>query len=166
EKDYVGVFCVTAGRRLAEESERCREEGDAYGSLLCQTLADRLAEAASEWLHMEVRRNLWGYSPDENLTIDEIFKGAYAGIRPAVGYPMMPDQLLNHKIATLLPLDEIGVEMTENGAMSPSSTVSGLYIASPSARYFMTGEIGDDQLADYSGRRGIEIDRMRELLRL
>lgn len=166
DEDYVGVFCATAGNYLATESERLKKEGDSYGSLLRQSLADRLAEAVSEWWHREIRKKHWGYAPDENLSPSELRHGGYRGIRPAVGYPMMPDQLLNKEVASLLPLEELGVKITENGAMSPSATVSGLLISSPEARYFMVGEIGEDQLADYSERRRIEKSRMKELLRM
>lgn len=164
--DYVGVFCVTSGRKLPEQAARLRAEGDEYGSLLRQSLADRLAEAASEWLHAEVRRRLWGYAPGEDLTPAEAMRGGYVGIRPAMGYPMLPDQLLNRDLMSLLPIGEIGVELTENGAMFPSATVSGVYIANPEARYLYIGEIGDDQIADYARRRGLSQERVREILKL
>lgn len=164
--DYAGVFAVTAGAAMSKEVLRHKENGDEYGSLLLQTLSDRIAEAASEWLHCEVRRKIWAYAPNENLTVEEMLKGCYAGIRPAMGYPMLPDQLLNHTLGELIPFDKIGVSLTENGAMSPSSTVSGLYISSPASSYFMVGEIGDDQLSDYSSRRGMDESRVREILRL
>lgn len=164
--DIAGVFAVTAGRWIATEAEKMREWGDSYKSLLLQSLSDRIAEASSEWLHREVRRKYWGYAPEENLTIREIKEGRYRGIRPAFGYPMLPDQLLNHTLATLLPLDQIGVRLTENGAMTPSSSVSGIYISSPCSRYFMVGEIGEDQISEYSERRGIPESRVREMLRM
>lgn len=165
-EDYVGVFAVTAGKYLAEKSERLKNDGDSYGSLLCQSVADRIAEAASEWLHCKVRRELWGYASSEDLDVKEMLRGEYSGIRPAVGYPMIPDQLLNHALSRLVPFERIGVALTENGAMTPSASVCGLYIANPEAEYFMVGEIGEDQLVDYSGRRGIETERMKEILRL
>lgn len=111
-----------------------------------------------------MRRDIWGYSPNESLTPREIFGGAYRGIRPAMGYPMLPDQTLNLELCGLLPLERLGITMTENGAMTPASTVTGLYIANPDARYFMVGQIADDQLADYASRRGTEPDRMRRIL--
>lgn len=165
-EDYVGVFAVTAGQWISEESKRKAEINDDYGALLLQTVSDRIAEAASEWLHLKVRRELWGYSPKENDDAARILKGDYEGIRPAFGYPMLPDQLLNHVMERLLPLEKIGVSLTENGAMSPSSSVSGLYIANHNARYFMVGEIGEDQLESYAARRGVDINRMREILRM
>lgn len=164
--DYVGVFAVTAGSVMSGKAGSLASEGDSYGSILMQTLADRIAEASSEWLHYKVRTELWGYSPDERYDIGNIRKGKYRGIRPAMGYPMMPDQLLNNNLATLLPFDKLGVALTENGAMTPSSTISGLYISNPSSRYFMVGEIGDDQISEYAGRRGMDETRIREILRL
>ena len=97
--------------------------------------------------------------------MSELRKGQYDGIRPAMGYPMLPDQLLNHNLAALLPLDKLGVSLTENGAMIPSATVSGLYIGRPEAKYFMIGEIGEDQLSDYARRRGEPVERIKEILR-
>ena len=162
--DCIGVFAVTAGRYLIDEAERLRKEGDDYNALLHQTVADRLAEASSEWLHAKVRRDIWGYAPEENLSPQELLRGRYTGIRPAMGYPMLPDQLLNRELSHLLPLESIGVGITENGAMTPSATVSGLYIANPDARYFMVGDIDDEQMADYARRRGLTAERVREIL--
>ncbi len=156
--DYIGVFAVTA------DAGKTDEENDDYKRLLLQTLSDRLAEAASEWLHDKVRRELWGYAPESKCS-EELLKGDYRGIRPAMGYPMLPDQLLNHNLSRLLPLDKLGISLTENGAMTPSSTVSGLYIAHDEAEYFMIGEIGEDQIEDYASRRGLTPERIKEILR-
>lgn len=164
--DYVGVFAVTAGSGMTERADALAAAGDSYGSILMQTLADRIAEASSEWLHYKARTEFWGYAPEEPFDLENIRNGAYLGIRPAMGYPMMPDQLLNHNLVTLLPFEKIGVTITENGAMTPSSTVSGIYISNPSSRYFMVGAIGDDQIADYAARRGLDETRTREILRL
>jgi len=165
-EDYVGVFALTSGHFLSSSACSLREKGDEYGALLCQTLSDRLAEASSEWLHAHIRKNLWGYSPDENMSVDMVLRGGYTGIRPAVGYPMMPDQLLIHNLARLLPLDEIGISLTENGAMMPASSLCGLYIGNPAATYFMVGDIGDDQLLDYSSRRDMDEKKVRDILRM
>lgn len=162
--DYIGVFAATAGDYLSRLGNEYKEKGDSYKHLLCQTLADRLAEASSEWLHTKVRRELWGYEKEEKSASD-LRQGQYDGIRPAMGYPMLPDQLLNHNLAALLPLDKLGVSLTENGAMIPSATVSGLYIGRPEAKYFMIGEIGEDQLSDYARRRGEPEERIKEILR-
>ena len=162
EGDHVGVFAVTTGSVLRRAISEAAD--DPYRNILTRTLADRFAEAASEYLHWLVRRDIWGYSPNESLTPREIFGGAYRGIRPAMGYPMLPDQTLNLELCRLLPLERLGITMTENGAMTPASTVTGLYIANPDARYFMVGQIAEDQLADYASRRGTKTDRMRRIL--
>lgn len=165
--DYVGVFMVGAGGYLDMECKRIAESGDSYKALLYQSLADRLAEASSEYLHYLVRTEYWGYSPDEKMDVAAIFHGEYQGIRPAMGYPMLPDQLLNREVFDLL-MPESGkrVVLTENGAMSPSSTVSGLYISNPDSRYFMIGAIAPDQIADYARRRGLPENRIIEILNL
>lgn len=163
--DYIGAFAVTAGNRLEDYAQSLKSEGDEYRSLLVRTLSDRLAEAASEWLHVYVRRGLWGYAPDEDITPEAALRGEYQGIRPAMGYPAIPDQLLNHNLGHLVTFENIGARLTENGAMSPSSTVCGFYISNPQAVYFMTGDIGDDQIDDYARRRGLGEDRIREILR-
>lgn len=149
KEDYIGIFAVTAGEGLHKLAERYKERHDNYKSLLVQSLADRLAEASSEWLHNKVKKEYWECE----------------GIRPAMGYPMLPDQLLNHNLTALLPLDKLGIKLTENGAMTPSATVSGFYIGQPEATYFMIGEIGEDQLFDYARRRGESVERIKEILR-
>ncbi len=167
EGDYVGVFMAGAGSYIDSERKRYEKEGDSYKALLLQSLADRLAEATSELLHYYVRKEYWGYSPDEEFDIARILRGEYKGIRPAMGYPMLPDQLLNFEIFDLLkPESDKRVKMTENGAMIPSSTVSGLYISHPHARYLTIGCVGDDQMEDYSMRRGLTQKRIREVLNL
>lgn len=166
EGDYVGVFMVGAGRFVETERKRYEKASDAYNALLIQSLADRLAEATSELMHYYVRKIYWGYAPDEELDITRILRGEFRGIRPAMGYPMLPDQLLNKEIFDLLtPESGEMVELTENGAMYPSSTVSGLYISHPDAGYFTIGRVGDDQIDDYSKRRGLTQKRTREVLR-
>lgn len=160
--DYLGAFVITVDAE--DRISAFEREGDSYRALLLQTLTHRLTEAASEYLHAIVRRDLWGYSPDENLSVEEMYQARYQGIRPAVGYPSLPDQKINHTLDRLLGMSELGVTLTENGAMHPSSTVSGLYFAAPHARYFMIGEIDDEQLSDYAVRRGISVDEARVLL--
>ena len=135
--DHIGVFAVTVSPSFAEEVERLKAEGDQYAALLMQSIGDRLAEATSEMLHARVRRELWGYAPDENLTIKQMYQAAYRGIRPAVGYPSLPDQRAIFPLAQLLDFAAIGITLTENGAMYPQSSVCGLYLASPHARYFI-----------------------------
>ena len=131
--DHAGVFMVTIGDLLRQ---RLNEPSDEYSHLLMQSLCDRLAEAASEWLHYRVRTSIWGYSPDEPLDPDAISHVRYRGIRPAIGYPSLPDQLQMHHLAELIDPSLIDVHVTSNGALSPSSSVAGFYLASPHARYF------------------------------
>ncbi|MBR5282251.1 MAG: methionine synthase [Alistipes sp.] len=136
EGDYAGAFAVTISQSLCEELEHTKL-CDLEESLLLQSLCDRLIEAASEWLHLKVRRELWGYAPDEALSVKELFQARYEGIRPAIGYPSLPDQRTIFPVARLLEVEKIGIRLTENGAMYPQSSVCGLYIANPNARYFI-----------------------------
>ncbi len=131
--DHLGCFSVTIGTHLRGMLDT---EKDSYRHLLLQSVCDRLAEATSEYLHRQVRRSYWGYVPDEPDDMLAIRRGKYQGIRPAVGYPSLPDQMLMHTLARLISFDAIGVEVTPNGALSPSSTVAGFYFASPHSKYF------------------------------
>ena len=137
EGDYVGAFAITVSQTFAQELAQLKEQGKEYEALLMQSVGDRLVEAASEWLHEYVRRDLWGYAPEEQLSVKEMFRAAYRGIRPAVGYPSLPDQRTIFPIAELLDVEKIGISLTENGAMYPQASVCGLYLASPHARYFI-----------------------------
>jgi 5-methyltetrahydrofolate--homocysteine methyltransferase len=162
--DYAGVFAVTAGKCIELLRRRYEEENDSYHLMLIQTLSDRLAEASAEYLHEKVRKEYWGYAPDEKLSVEEMFKSHYQGIRPAVGYPSLPDQELIFKIDHLLQLDRIGINLTENGAMSPTSSVAGLYFSHPKSSYFMIGRISEEQLQDYAVRREKPTDELRKFL--
>ena len=133
-------------------------------TLLASTLADRLAEATAERLHEEVRKYHWGYAREEQLTMRELHAEAFQGIRPAVGYPSLPDQSVNFILDDLLDFSQIGITLSENGAMKPSSSVSGLMIAHPQAHYFAIGTIGTDQLRDYARRRDLKIEKLRSFL--
>ncbi len=157
--DTVGVFASTV---QGEAEAACGD--DPYRQLLVQTLADRLAEAATERMHLYVRRTAWGYAPDEDLPIADLLQEKFQGIRPAVGYPSLPDQSVNFLIDRLLDLSQIGIRLTENGAMHPHASVSGLMLAHPAARYFAVGRIGNDQLEDYARRRGLPVDEIRKFL--
>lgn len=134
--DYAGAFCITIGEALRQRLADEDRTGDDYSRLLLQSVCDRLAEATSEYMHRQVRTALWAYAPDETLTIREMLQGRGQGIRPAVGYGSMPDQLQMHHLNDLLHFDAIGVSVTENGALSPSASTAGLYLASPRAKYF------------------------------
>ena len=139
QRDHLGAFAVTLSPQLVAEVERAKTEGDDYHSLMLQAVCDRLAEAGAEWLHREVRRRLWGYAPDEQLSPTDLARAAYQGIRPAVGYPSLPDQQQIFKVASLLDFDRLGIRLTENGAMYPQSSVCGLLFSHPQSRYFALG---------------------------
>ena len=162
--DYVGAFVVTAGVGAEYLHKKFEEEGDTYNAMLLQTLTDRLAEATAEYLHEKVRKTYWGYVPDEDLSVPDLFKVKYQGIRPAIGYPSLPDQWQNQTLNQLLDFAQIGVSLTENGAMYPTATVSGLYIAHPDARYFMIGRIDREQIEDYANRRGLTVEEAMRIL--
>ena len=160
-KDRVGLFATTVAGAFCD-----KYRGDDYRYLLMQTLCDRLAEAAASLLHSKVRREkeLWGYSPDENFTPQQLCAEPFQGIRPAVGYPSLPDQSVIFIIDRLIGLEQIGVSLTESGAMHPHASVCGLMFAHPAARYFAVGRISDEQFADYACRRGMAEDELRRFL--
>ncbi|MDR0812143.1 MAG: hypothetical protein LBN23_07755 [Paludibacter sp.] len=163
ESDFLGFFAntVTGGEELVQRFEN---EGDIYQSILVKTLADRIAEATAEWLHYKVRREIWAYSPDEKRDIAEMFRGHYQGIRPAVGYPSLPDLSIIFDFDKIVNFRELGISLTENGAMFPTASVCGLMFAHPKSKYFITGKIDDEQLADYAQRRGKTTAEMRKWL--
>jgi cobalamin-dependent methionine synthase I len=132
--------------------------------MMAQLLADRLAEAAAERMHEEVRKHYWGYAKDEQLSIHEMQLEKFVGIRPAVGYPSLPDTSMNFLLNDLLNMQQIGITLTESGAMRPHASVSGLMISHPEAHYFNVGRIGVDQLEDYAQRRKMSITEMRKFL--
>jgi len=139
-------------------------DADPYQKMLVQLLADRLAEATAERMHEEVRKHYWGYAKDECLSIPEMQQEHFQGIRPAVGYPSLPDTSLNFILDRLLDFRQIGIRLTESGAMKPHASVSGLMFSHPQARYFSIGKIGEDQLRDYARRCGLPIEVCRRFL--
>ena len=157
--DTIGLFASS----ISAESEGYYQD-DPYKHLLVQTLTDRLAEAATEKMHEYVRKAAWGYAPDESLSIPDLLAEKFQGIRPAVGYPSLPDQSVNFILDELLNMTQIGITLTENGAMYPHSSVCGLMFSHPRSHYFAVGKIGEDQLEDYARRRGKPIDEMRKFL--
>jgi cobalamin-dependent methionine synthase I len=159
KRDRIGVFATTVDQAMEDSFK-----DDPYRHLLAQTLSDRLAEATSELLHQEVRTTYWGYAPEERLSPQEMFQLKYQGIRPAVGYPSMPDQSVNFIIDNLIGMKQIGITVTETGAMKPHGSVSGLMFSHPKAVYFAIGKIGEDQLRDYAERRGLGVDTVRKFL--
>lgn len=164
QSDYIGMFVVSVSDAVNKLKAKYEENNDEYNAIILQTLCDRLAEAASEYLHMSVRTKYWGYAADENLSLRDLYSSKYAGIRPAVGYPSLPDQQIIFKLNEVLNMQEIGVKLTENGAMLPTSSVCGLYFAQSSAYYFGIGKIAEDQLNDYAHRCNISIDQAKKYL--
>ena len=164
--DYIGFFVVTAGSDKTEKICDCGHphESDAYTDMIKQLLRDRLAEAATEYLHERVRKTYWGYNPEENYTPDELLHATVPGIRPASGYPSHPDISLNFAIDSLLNMKQIGVELTPNGAMNPPATVSGIFISNPESEYFMVGKINEEQVSDYAVRKGITVEEAKKWL--
>jgi len=165
KKDYVGGFTVTAGVGANELMSEYERQGDEYKVLLLKSVLDRLAEATTEWLHAKIRREYWGFAPDENISVNEMFALKYQGIRPAVGYPSIPDQSINFLLNdNLLQSKEIGVELTENGVMLPNASVSGIIISHSKSKYFNIGNILEDQLETYVERRGEDATQIRKFL--
>jgi 5-methyltetrahydrofolate--homocysteine methyltransferase len=152
--DYVGAFTVTAGIGEDEIADRFRRATDDYSAIMVKALADRLAEAFAERLHCLVRREYWGYSPDEKLSNEELIAEQYRGIRPAPGYPAQPDHTEKGTVFKLLESGRIGVELTESFAMWPGAAVCGLYFSHPQSAYFGVGKIERDQVEDYARRKG------------
>jgi 5-methyltetrahydrofolate--homocysteine methyltransferase len=156
DSDHVGAFAV--GIHGADTlAAGYAADHDDYRAIVVKALADRLAEAFAEWLHLEVRR-VW-YAPDENLALDDLVRERFRGIRPAFGYPACPDHSEKVKLFALLAADEAGLALTESFAMTPAAAVSGIYLAHPQARYFAVGRIGEDQLADYAARKRASVEQ-------
>ena len=157
--DKIGLFATSVDIGLETDFD-----DDVYQKMLTQLLADRLAEAAAERLHEQVRKELWGYAKDEHLSIDDMLVEHFQGLRPAVGYPSLPDTSMNFLMDEILDMKQIGIRLTESGAMKPHASVSGLMISNPHARYFSIGKIGEDQLQDYARRRGLPAEVLRKWL--
>ena len=159
KQDYIGCFCVTTGFGVDEKAAEFEKQLDDYNSILVKALGDRLAEAFAEYLHLKVRKEIWGYASNENLSNQDLIDEEYKGIRPAPGYPACPDHLEKPTIWKLLNVEsEIGVTLTESMAMWPASSVSGYYFAHPESKYFGLGKIKADQVIDYAKRRGISTE--------
>jgi very-short-patch-repair endonuclease len=165
KQDYIGCFCVTTGFGVEEKAIEFETQLDDYNSILVKALGDRLAEAFAEYLHLKVRKEIWGYASDENLSNQDLISEEYKGIRPAPGYPACPDHLEKPTIWKLLNVEkEIGVRLTESMAMWPASSVSGYYFANPDSKYFGLGKIKEDQVIDYAKRRGISTEMAHKWL--
>ena len=159
DKDHIGLFATTVDSGMETDYAK-----DPYKKMLAQTLADRLAEATAEKMQEEVRKEYWGYAKDENLTMDELHLEKYKGIRPAIGYPSLPDTSVNFIIDQMIGMKDIGIRLTESGAMKPHASVSGFMFAHPEAFYFDLGKIGEDQLRDYANRRRVPVEMIRRFL--
>ena len=156
-QDYVGGFAVTAGLDIEKTLAKFEAAHDDYSSLMLKALADRLAEGLAEYVHLKIRREIWGYAPEEQLTNDELIAEKYRGIRPAPGYPACPDHLDKTTLFDLLDAPSIGMSLTESLAMYPASSVSGYYFAHPDSKYFAVGKLAKDQIESYAALRGIDV---------
>ena len=163
-KDYIGAFAVTAGLGVDAKEAEFLARHDDYSAILLKSLADRLAEAGAEWLHQRVRRDWWGYAPDEALDNNALIAEQYRGIRPAPGYPACPDHSVKKPLFALLGAHDIHMGLTDAYAMTPAASVSGFYFSHPEATYFNVGKIDDTQVADMAARRGMTKDEVARLL--
>lgn len=163
--DYIGGFAVTSGLGIEQILERFEKEHDDYNIILTKAIADRLAEAFAELLHKKVRREIWGYAPDENMPNEDLIKEKYTGIRPAPGYPANPDHTEKRILFDLLNVEQnTGIHLTESFAMHPASSVSGLYFSHPESQYFAIGKIGRDQIEEYAARKGMSVQEVERWL--
>ncbi len=163
--DWIGAFAVGAGFGIETKLAEFAAVHDDYHAIMLKSLADRLAEACAEWLHAQVRRDYWGYAADEQLANDALIREEYRGIRPAPGYPACPDHTAKGPLFALLDAPaNAGMTLTESFAMSPAAAVSGFYLAHPQAQYFAVSKIGEDQLADWAQRNGLELAEARRWL--
>ncbi len=163
--DWIGGFAGTAGEGIDDKVAEFEKDHDDYNSLMLKAIADRLAEAQAEWLHARVRRELWGYAPNEALDNADLIAEKYQGIRPAMGYPASPDHTEKDLLWELLDAEKhTGIWLTESKAMVPTAAVSGLYFSHPDARYFAVGKINRDQVEDYAKRKGMELRLMEKWL--
>ncbi|MFA5487579.1 MAG: methionine synthase [Candidimonas sp.] len=162
--DYIGLFAVTAGLGIEKHEKAFLDANDDYSSIMLKSLADRLAEGFAECLHARVRRDLWGYVPDEALDNEALIAEKYQGIRPAPGYPACPEHVVKADMFKVLDCDDIEMRLTEGYAMYPASAVSGFYFSHPKSQYFNVGTIGEDQLRDYVARSGRGEEDVRRTL--
>ena len=163
-RDYIGLFGVTAGVGIEKQLEKFEAVQNDYDAIMLKALADRLVEALAEYLHQLVRKDLWGYSPDEHLTNEQLMKEQYRGIRPAPGYPSCPEHTVKSDLFSILKCEEIGMSLTESYAMSPTASITGFYFAHPEAHYFTLGKIGKDQVTDMAKRRRVSEEQIEQWL--
>src|SRR5690554_4402111 len=162
--DYCGGFVTTSGIGIEPWKEKYRKELNDYKAIMLEALADRLSEAFAELLHEKIRKEYWGYVPDENLSQEDLQRVRYQGIRPALGYPACPEHSEKEILFNLLRADEVGVSLTEHFAMYPNASVSGEYFAHPESKYFSLDKVGRDQVEDYAKRKGKPVDFIEKFL--
>ncbi|RME88324.1 MAG: methionine synthase, partial [Candidatus Hydrogenedentota bacterium] len=165
KQDYLGMFAVSAGFGIEEFAASFEKKHDDYNSILVKALGDRLAEGLAEYTHEKVRKEIWGYSPDENFSNEDLIREKYRGIRPAPGYPACPDHTEKRTIFRILQAEKYGISLTENCAMLPAGSVSGLYFSHPDSKYFAVGKIGKDQVESYASRKGWDLKTAERWLR-
>ena len=165
KQDYMGSFVCTAGLGIEKQLAVFEKDHDDYNSIMLKAIADRLAEALTEYMHEKIRKEIWGYASDEKFANEDLIAEKYKGIRPAPGYTACPDHTEKEKIFSLLNAEQIGVKLTENMAMHPNATVSGYYFAHQDAKYFSVGKVQDDQIADYAKRKNITTKKVEKWLR-
>jgi 5-methyltetrahydrofolate--homocysteine methyltransferase len=166
KQDYMGSFVCTAGLGIEKQLAVFEKDHDDYNSIMLKAIADRLAEALTEYMHEKIRKEIWGYAADEQFKNEDLIKEEYKGIRPAPGYTACPDHTEKLKIFELLNAEKsIGVSLTESMAMSPNATVSGYYFAHAEAKYFSVGKVQDDQIADYAKRKNMSVEQVEKWLR-
>merc|ERR1711972_422814 len=155
--DYIAAFACTGGLGCAEQRNLFEEKGEIDRAILLEAIADRLAEAFAELIHLKIRKELWGYAPNEDLNLDGLLKVKYQGIRPAPGYPSQPDHREKQTLWDLCDIDKLSggkMILTESYMMQPSASVCALVFAHPDAKYFSVGQVNIDQVTEYSNRRG------------
>ena len=162
--DYVGAFAVTAGIGIEEKIIEFEKNHDDYYSIMIKALTDRLAEAFTELIHEKMRKEMWAYAADEKLSMDDLLRERYSGIRPAHGYPACPEHSEKETLFNLLDCKEYGINLTENYSMMPAASVSGLVFAHEESKYFFVGKIKKDQVEDYASRKGMTIEDVERLL--
>jgi 5-methyltetrahydrofolate--homocysteine methyltransferase len=163
--DYVGAFAVSVGFGVDEKCAEYEKEHDDYSSIMMKALADRFTEALAEYLHEKVRKEEWGYAPNENFKTEDLLSVKYQGIRPAPGYPSQPDHTEKVTMWRLMQIAEkTGIELTESLAMTPAASVSALLFSHEQSQYFAVGKISKDQVEDYANRKGVKVSEIEKWL--
>jgi len=162
--DYFGAFAVTGGVGIEKWMKQFRDDQDDYNAILLEALADRLSEAFAELLHLQIRKDYWGYVPDEKLSLEEMFHVDYQGIRPAIGYPACPEHHEKGNLFKMLGAEEIGMTLTEHFAMYPTASVSGEFFVHPESKYFSLEKVGKDQIEDYARRKGVSMEVIEQFM--